>query len=178
MSQQAGDSTWQVMPGPTTELELADVTWRTASWLKDCESECGDEELVCWPLVCPLTAGCDEAVHGLAGHLLAAWKWTLAAYKVHTCPPTPTMLIVGQFLDEAQVGEAWSEQQWLEAYARALQCIREAAEGRKLVLVDQSFTSRVPPLVESSLRFWTWMSGKTMPWTAWAITRAGSMTKV
>ena len=80
------------------ELELADVTWK----LKNCKSECGDEELVRWPLVHPLTAGSNEAMHGLAGHLLAAWKWTLAAHKVPTCPPT--VLHFDQFLDEAQTG--------------------------------------------------------------------------
>ena len=109
VSWQARGSSWQVMPGPATELKLADVTWGTARWLKDCESECGDEELVQWPLVHPLTAGSDKATCGLAGHLMAAWKWTLAANKGPTCPPMPTLLNIGQFLDEAQVWGGWSE---------------------------------------------------------------------
>ena len=66
VSWQAGGSSWGVVPGPATDLELADVTWRTARLVKDCERECGDEELVWWPLVHPLTAGSDEAMHGLA----------------------------------------------------------------------------------------------------------------
>ena len=108
VSWQAGGSSQPVTPSPVMELELADVTWRTTRWLKDCESECGDEKLVWQPLVCPLTDGSDDAMIGLTSHLLAAWKWTLAAYEVPTCPPTPTMLNSGQFLDEALVG--W----WLE----------------------------------------------------------------
>ena len=35
VNQQAGGSSQQVTPGPTTELEPADVTWRAARWLKD-----------------------------------------------------------------------------------------------------------------------------------------------
>ena len=133
------------------DLEPADVTWRTARWLKDCESECRNEELVWWPLVHPLTAGSNETMCGLTGHLLAAWKWTLAAYKVLTCPLTPTVLNIGQFLDEAQVGGSWSKQQWLEAYAKALQHIGETAEGRKWVPVDKNFTPRISPLVQAFL---------------------------
>ena len=102
-------------------------------------------------MVHPLTAGSDEAVRGLASLLLAAWKWTLAAYEVPTCPPTPIMLNFVQFLDEAQAGGGWSEQQSLEAYAKALQHIREVAEGRKWVPVDKNFTPRVLPLVEAFL---------------------------
>ena len=90
------------------ELEPADVNWRTARWLKDCESECGDEELVWWPLVCPFTSGSDEAMCGLTGHLPVACKWTVAAYEVPTCPPTK--LNIGQFLDKAQAWQGWSEQ--------------------------------------------------------------------
>ena len=104
VSQQAGGNSQSVAPGPVTELELADVTWRTAWWLKDCESECRNQELVWWPLVHPLTAGSDKATCGLTGHLLAAWKWTLGAYEIPTCPPTPILLNIGQFLDEAQAG--------------------------------------------------------------------------
>ena len=151
VSCQAGGSSWLLTPGPAMEIELADVTWRTARWLKDCESECRDEELVWWPLIHPLTAESDEAMCGLTGCLLAAWKWTLAAYKVPTCPPTPTVLNIGQFLDKAQAGGSWSEQQWLEAYAKALQCISEAAEGRKWVPVDKNFTPRVSLLVKTFL---------------------------
>ena len=92
------------MSGSVTGLEQADVTWRTTRWLKDCESECGDEKLVWLPLVCPLTDGSDKAILGLIGYFLAAWKWTLATYEVPTCAPTPTMLNIGQFLDKALVG--------------------------------------------------------------------------
>ena len=140
------------MPGPIMELGLADVTWRTARWLKDCENECRDKELVWCPLVHPLNAWSDEATLGLTSHLLAAWKWTLAVYEVPTCPPTPIVLNIGQFLDEAQVGGgSWSEQQWLEAYAKALPRVGEAAEGRKWVPVDKNFIPRVSPLVEAFL---------------------------
>ena len=49
------------------------------------------------------------------------------------------------------MGGSWSKQQWLEAYAKALQCIGEAAEGRKWVPVDKNFTPRVSPLVKAFL---------------------------
>ena len=49
------------------------------------------------------------------------------------------------------MGGSWSEQQWLEAYAKALQHVRVAVEGRKGVPVDKNFTPRVLPLVKAFL---------------------------
>ena len=37
----------------------------------------------------------------LAKQLLAAWQWTFVVGTADFCPPSPSMLKIGQFLDEA-----------------------------------------------------------------------------
>ena len=56
---------------------------------------------------------------------------------------------IGQFLKEDTTGHGWSMQQWLEAYACGLQCIREAADGRHLRPEGEGFTPKVSSFVEA-----------------------------
>ena len=66
-----------------------------------------------------------------------------------TCPPIPTVLNIGQFLDEDTTGHGWGVQQWLEAYTHVLQHIREAAEGRCCRPDGKGFAPKVSLLAEA-----------------------------
>ena len=86
-----------------------------------------------WPGGCFCTpdwmAG-DEAALVLAQCLMTMWRWMAAILESITCLLAPTILNIGKFLYKKPSGSGWSEQQWLEAYSRALQCLGEAAVGR------------------------------------------------
>ena len=56
---------------------------------------------------------------------------------------------IEHFLKEDTTGHRWSMQQWLEAYAHGLQCIREAADGRRWRPEGEGFTPNILPLVEA-----------------------------
>ena len=45
--------------------------------------------------------GAAEWTKELAKHLLITWQWTFTVGIVDFCPPFPSMLNIGQFLDEA-----------------------------------------------------------------------------
>ena len=99
-------------------------------------------------LVCPLTDGGDTALLALVWWLIAAWRWAATLSASLICPPTPTIMNIGQLLEGDTTGHGWSMQQWLEAYAHGLQSIREAAEGRHWRPEGEGFTPKVSPLVE------------------------------
>ena len=46
------------------------------------------------------------------------------------CPPSPTVLNIGQFLDEDAEEQGWDQSHWLLVYALAFQHVGEAADGR------------------------------------------------
>ena len=94
---------------------------QTTRWLQDCEVDLGDKELSWWPLVSPLIDGSFAATKDLAQQLMAAWKWVGAVSMYTVCLPTPTILNIGQFLDEDLTEHGRSMQQWPLAYACALQ---------------------------------------------------------
>ena len=54
--------------------------------------------------------------------------------RVHgedTCPPTPTVLNIGQFMTEEEMTGGMGEPQWFVAYSHALQWVGEAAQRQK-----------------------------------------------
>ena len=63
----------------------------------------------------------------------------------------PNILNIGQFLDEDLTGHGWNEQQWLLAYARALQCMGEAANGRTWKPNGRCFPPQISLLVDAFL---------------------------
>ena len=63
------------------------------------------------------------------------------------CLPTPTMLNIGQFLDE-ELKEG-DHTAWLLAYTCALQCMGEALEGRTLHPIEMHFNPQVSPFVDA-----------------------------
>ena len=69
-----------------------------------------EEELVWWPLICPLTDGTNAAMYGLMQQLLAAWHWTVKTSNLVICLPAPMVLNSRQFLDEDNEGHGWGVQ--------------------------------------------------------------------
>ena len=117
----------QVTPSKSCHI---DPMWRAMKWLLNCETSLEEEEISWWPLVSPITNGSNAATKDLAKRLMAAWKWVGIVLKSLIYPPTPTVLNIGQFLNEDLTGHDWSQQEWLFTYACVLQCIGEAADGR------------------------------------------------
>ena len=67
-----------------------------------------------------------EQTKGLAKHL-AAWQWRYAVNMVDFCPPAPSMLNIGQLLDEGT--DLKDGMAWMLTYTHALQCVGEATWG-------------------------------------------------
>ena len=61
---------------------------------------------------------------------MATWKWVGIVSESPIYPPGPTVLNIGQFLNEDLTGHGWSQQEWLLAYAHALQHMGEAMDER------------------------------------------------
>ena len=139
-----------ICSSPTKNIPI-DPMWQITRWLQNCEAGLGNEELSWWPLVSPLTDGIDATTKELPWQLMAAWKWAGAVSKTSVCLPTPTILNIGQFLDEDLTGHGWSMQQWLLAYPHALQHVGEAADGRTWRPNGRHFTLQISLLVDAFL---------------------------
>ena len=63
--------------------------------------------------------------------------------------PSPTLLNIGQFLDEDAEEKGCDQEQWLLAYAHTLQHMGEAANGRTLRPNRVQFTPQVSQLVDA-----------------------------
>ena len=105
-----------------------DPMWQTMKWLEACRESLGEEDITWWPLVVPLTDGGTTTTKELAKHLIAMWRWTTKVFTMPLCPPAPTMLNIGQFLDGCP--KEGDHTPWLLAYACALQHMGEATERR------------------------------------------------
>ena len=57
----------------------------------------------------------------LAKHLLAIWQWSLRVQGWDICPPTPTVLNIGQFMTRDEVRGEVDNMLWFEVYSYALQ---------------------------------------------------------
>ena len=125
--------------------------WQTTRWLQNWETSLDNEEICWWALVSPLINGSDATTKDLTRWLMAAWKWVGAVSESPICPPVPTILNIGQFLDEDLTGHGWSQQQWLLAYAHMLQCMGEAADGRTWRPNVKRFTPQISILVDAFL---------------------------
>ena len=77
----------------------------------------------------PIMNGTIQETKELAKWLLAAWQWTFVVGAADFCLPSPSMLNIAQFSDEA--ADVKDCVAWLLAYVQALQCMGEAAEGRR-----------------------------------------------
>ena len=63
----------------------------------------------------------------------------------------PTVLNIGQFLNEDLTGHGWSQQEWLLAYAHMLQHMGEVADGRTWRPNGKHFMSQISMLVNAFL---------------------------
>ena len=112
-------------------LETADPTWRTTSWLQLAVQGISDDKVPWYECVTPLMSGAKGTALLLAKCLLAIWWWSLRVQGWDICPPTPTVLNIGQFMmwDEVQ-GEV-DNLLWFEVHSHALQRVGEAVCSRR-----------------------------------------------
>ena len=110
-----------------------------------------DEEVPWHNLLAPLMSGSEDTSKALAKHLVAAWRWNIKVQGEGVCPPTPTMLNIGQFLTDQETEGGWGEPHWFAAYSCALQRVGEAARGRKWDTQQESLEVKASPLVRA---FW------------------------
>ena len=124
-----------------------DPLWQTTTWLEACRDGLGEEDIMWWLLVMPLTDGGTAAAKELTKHLISAWRWMAKVSTMPLCPPTPTMLNVGQFLEAClREGDCTP---WLLAYTHALQHMGEAVEGRTWCPSGLHFTPQISLLVNA-----------------------------
>ena len=116
-----------MMKSSPVEAHL-DPMWQMMMWLEACGENLGEEDITWWLLVMPLTDGGTAATKELTKHLVSVWRWMAKVSTLPLCPPAPTMLNIGQFLEGCPKEEDHTP--WLLAYAHALQHVGEAAEGR------------------------------------------------
>ena len=95
--------------------------------------------------------GSDAATKDLAKRLMAAWKWARAVSESPICPPAPTVLNIGQFLDEDSTGHGWSQQEWLLAYAHVLKYVGEATDRRMWKPNRKCFMPQICMLLDAFL---------------------------
>ena len=81
-------------------MTCLDPMWQTTKWLEASEGNLGEGDITWWPLLLPLTDGSNVATKELTKHLVAAWRWMAKVSTMPLCPPAPTVLNIGQFLDE------------------------------------------------------------------------------
>ena len=85
-------------------LETVDPTWQTTRWLQLVIQGISDDEVPRYEYITPLMMGAKGVALSLAKHLLAIWQWSVRVQGWDICPPTPTVLNIGQFMmrDEVQ----------------------------------------------------------------------------
>ena len=110
-------------------LETVDPTWQTTRWLQLAVQGISDDEVPWYEYVALLTMGTEGAALLLAKHLLAVWRSSIRVQGQDICPPTPTVLNIGQFMTWDEVQGDMDNSLWFEAYSRTLQLVREAVHG-------------------------------------------------
>ena len=124
-----------------------DPLWQITMWLEACRDSLGEEDITWLLLVMPLTDGGTAVDKELAKHLISAWRWMAKVSTMPLCPPAPTMLNIGQFLEGCP--REGDHTPWLLAYAYTLQCVGEAVEGRTWCPSGVHFTLQISLLVDT-----------------------------
>ena len=115
-------------------------------WMKEHQHSYMDVQLNFWLLLWPLTDGSEESSWHLTCRLLSMWHWA-SALDLPTCPPAPSSLNIGHWLQEdPKVDE---RQRWIKAYACSLQCIVEASVGCTGPRKAEQWLQEVSNLVET-----------------------------
>ena len=94
------------------------------AWFEEFKPQLEEEvDFPWWPQVLPLTVGedkvADKNAKRLAQRLTSSWRWVKQLKGPRFCPPVPTILNIGKFLEESHRG-VWMQEQWLLAYAHTL----------------------------------------------------------
>ena len=82
----------------------------------------------------------------MAKYILVAWQWMFVVKATDFCPPSPTMLNIGQFVNEA--ADLQDHMAWMLAYTCALQHVREAAKGQRWCPRGMYFSMQVSHLLD------------------------------
>ena len=77
-----------------------DPMWEVTKWLEAHVETLKKEDVPWWLLVVPLMDVGAPDTRGLAKCFLATWQLTVEVATTNFCLPIPTMLNIGQFLDE------------------------------------------------------------------------------
>ena len=76
-------------------LESIDPTCRATRWLQLVVQGITEDEVPWYELVIPLKLGVKGTALSLAKHLLTVWRWSIKVQGKDICPPTPTILNIG-----------------------------------------------------------------------------------
>ena len=96
--------------------------------------------------------GVEGTALSLAKHLHVVWRWSIKVQGEGICPPTLTVLNIGQFMTKGEVAEGMGEPHWFVAYSHALQWVGKAARRWKWVWpTREALEVKVSPLVHA---FW------------------------
>ena len=109
-------------------LETVNPTWQTTRWLQLAVQGILDNEVPWYKCVTPLTLGAKGAALSLAKCLLTIWQWSLRVQGQDICPPTLTVLNIGQFMTQDEVQGEVDNSLWFEVYS---QRVGEAVHGRR-----------------------------------------------
>ena len=107
-------------------LETVDPTWQTTCWLQLAVQGILDDEVPWYKYITPLMLGAEGMALSLAKRLLAFWQWSVRVQGWDICPPTQTVLNIGQFMTWDEVQGDMDNSLWFEAYSHALQRVWEA----------------------------------------------------
>ena len=110
-------------------LETVDPTWRTTRWLQWAVQGISDDEVPWYEYIMPLMSGVKGVALSLAKHLLTIWWWSIRVQGQDICPPTSTVLNIGQFMMWDKVQREVDNLLWFEVYSHALQRVREAVRS-------------------------------------------------
>ena len=102
-------------------LESIDPHWRATHWLQMAVQGIAEEEVPWYKLVTPLMSGVEGATLSLAKCLLVVWRWSMRVCGEDACPPTSTILNIGQFMTGEETAGDIGEPQWFVAYSCTLQ---------------------------------------------------------
>ena len=112
-------------------LECINPHWRATCWLQVAVQGITEEEVPWYELVTPLMSGAEGMALSLAKHLLAVWWWNIKVHGEDDCPPTLTVLNIGQFMTDEETAGGMGEPHWFMAYSHTLQWVGEVAHGWK-----------------------------------------------
>ena len=113
-----------------------DPTWQTTRWLQLVVQGISDDEVSWYEYVALLMMGTEGTALSLVKCLLAIWWCSARVQGWDVCPPTPTVLNIGQFMTQDEVQGDMDNSLWFKAYSHTLQswrgCVRSVmavAEG-------------------------------------------------